>query len=79
MAFFGASSSAPTAPAADVKDIEVSDPPADSISRISFSPTADILAVASWNNEVRFSALVLILCRILRILMSIALNVGSVV
>lgn len=56
MSFFGAGSSttpaAPTPAASDVKDVEVSDPPADSISRVAFSPAADVLAVASWNNEV---------------------------
>jgi len=34
------------------KDVEMADPPPDSISKIAFSPTQDILAVASWNNEV---------------------------
>lgn len=50
MAYFGR----PAAPAAKPagKDIEVSDPPGDSISAISFSSAADYLAVASWNNEV---------------------------
>ncbi|KAG8878272.1 hypothetical protein FRB97_002671 [Tulasnella sp. 331] len=46
MAFFGAQ---PTSPA----DIELIDPPPDSISSISFSPTADFLAVGSWDNNVR--------------------------
>ncbi|EJD07000.1 poly RNA export protein [Fomitiporia mediterranea MF3/22] len=35
------------------KDAEVSEPPGDSISSLSFSPIADFLAVGSWNNEVR--------------------------
>lgn len=35
------------------KDIEVADPPGDSISSIAFSPQADYLAVASWDNNVR--------------------------
>lgn len=35
-----------------VKDIELANPPTDSISRIEFSPTTDILAVASWDNNV---------------------------
>jgi WD40 repeat protein len=34
------------------KDIEVVDPPADSISCLSFSPVADYLAVGSWDNKV---------------------------
>jgi mRNA export factor len=61
MAFFGASRPAAVAP--EVKDIEVVDPPEDSISRVSFCPTADILAVASWNNEV--SVLVAAVCSLL--------------
>lgn len=35
------------------KDIEVSDPPTDSISSLSFSSQADYLAVGSWDNSVR--------------------------
>ncbi|GJE94513.1 WD40-repeat-containing domain protein [Phanerochaete sordida] len=53
MSFFGASSSSTPATAPAEKDIEVSDPPTDSISSLSFSPQADYLAVGSWNNEVR--------------------------
>lgn len=34
-------------------DIEVADPPTDSISALAFCPTADFLAAASWNGEVR--------------------------
>ncbi|CAE6394235.1 unnamed protein product [Rhizoctonia solani] len=37
----------------EVKDTELVDPPNDSISCMSFSPTADYLAVGSWNHEVR--------------------------
>lgn len=36
-----------------VKDIELVQPPSDSVSKIEFSPTQDILAVASWDNNVR--------------------------
>jgi len=36
-----------------VKDFEVADPPSDSISCLSFSPTADYLAVGSWDSNVR--------------------------
>ncbi|ELU37574.1 Poly(A)+ RNA export protein [Rhizoctonia solani AG-1 IA] len=36
----------------EVKDTELVDPPNDSISCMSFSPTADYLAVGSWNHEV---------------------------
>lgn len=35
------------------KDVEVKDPPTDSISSISFAPHADYLAVGSWDNNVR--------------------------
>lgn len=37
-------------------DVELVAPPTDSVSRVAFSPTADILAVASWNNEARSRA-----------------------
>ncbi|CAL1716809.1 unnamed protein product [Somion occarium] len=55
MSFFsGASTStAVSAPAATEKDIEVADPPTDSISSLAFSPQADYLAVGSWDNNVR--------------------------
>ncbi|KAJ6460414.1 WD40-repeat-containing domain protein [Mycena vitilis] len=53
MAFFNSSTSNPApAPAAE-KDIEMSDPPTDSISSVSFSSQADYLAVGSWDNSVR--------------------------
>jgi mRNA export factor len=48
MSFFAASTPAATA----VKDIEVANPPADSISSLAFHPQADFLAVGSWSNEV---------------------------
>lgn len=51
MSFFGAQPQAP-AVAPEAKDIEVTNLPTDSISAISFSPTSDFLAVASWSNEV---------------------------
>ncbi|KAF9318129.1 hypothetical protein BG000_008120 [Podila horticola] len=35
------------------KDIEVTNPPTDGISDLSFSKTSDLLAAASWSNEVR--------------------------
>ncbi|KAF9468173.1 Poly(A)+ RNA export protein [Collybia nuda] len=38
---------------ASEKDIEMGDPPTDSISSMSFSPQADYLAVGSWDNSVR--------------------------
>lgn len=34
------------------KDVEVADPPSDSISSLAFSSAGDYLAVGSWNNEV---------------------------
>lgn len=54
MSFFGsaATSTAASTAVAD-KDIEVTDPPTDSISCLSFSSQADYLAVGSWSNEVR--------------------------
>ncbi|KIM56897.1 hypothetical protein SCLCIDRAFT_131585 [Scleroderma citrinum Foug A] len=54
MSFFNTATTstvAPTAPAD--KDIEVADPPADSISSLAFSSAADYLAVGSWDNNVR--------------------------
>ncbi|KAF7323857.1 Poly(A)+ RNA export protein [Mycena kentingensis (nom. inval.)] len=36
-----------------VKDVEVSEPPTDSISSLSFSPQADFMAASSWDNNVR--------------------------
>jgi len=39
-------------PAAVEKDIEVVNPPPDSISCLAFSPVADFLAVGSWDNNV---------------------------
>ena len=36
-----------------VKDIEVTDPPPDSVSSLSWSPQADFLAAGSWDNNVR--------------------------
>ena len=48
MSFFGSPAVPPEA-----KDIEVANLPTDSVSDIAFSPTADLLAVSSWNNEVR--------------------------
>jgi len=56
MAFHRSAPSGPGSTATqvpDVKDVELVNPPSDSISKVAFSPTADVLAVASWNNEVR--------------------------
>lgn len=54
MSFFGASTSGTmgSASTATEKDIEVADPPTDSISSMAFSPSADYLAVGSWDNNV---------------------------
>lgn len=49
-----AASSSATATQGDItKDVQVSNPPEDSISDLSFSPIADYLAVASWDKKVR--------------------------
>ncbi|GBE88270.1 Poly(A)+ RNA export protein [Sparassis crispa] len=53
MSFFGTTPSTSTAPPPPEKDIEVTDPPGDSISSLAFSPVADYLAVGSWDNNVR--------------------------
>lgn len=50
MSFFAGARPAVTV---EPKDVEVANLPTDSVSAIAFSPTADILAVASWSNEVR--------------------------
>ncbi|TFK75084.1 WD40 repeat-like protein [Pluteus cervinus] len=59
MSFFGSSVATAVASAtsntAD-KDVEVSNPPDDSISSLAFSPQADYLAVGSWDNSVRLYA-----------------------
>jgi mRNA export factor len=52
MAFFGASSTTANVSSSPEKDIEVADPPPDSISSLSFCPVADFLAVGSWDNNV---------------------------
>ncbi|OLY80480.1 Poly(A)+ RNA export protein [Smittium mucronatum] len=38
---------------AEEKDIEISQPPSDTVSELSFSPQADYLAASSWDNSVR--------------------------
>ncbi|KAI0784157.1 Poly(A)+ RNA export protein [Abortiporus biennis] len=53
MSFFSGTTSNVASSAIPEKDIEVSDPPTDSISSIAFSPQADYLAVSSWDNNVR--------------------------
>ncbi|KZT01555.1 Poly(A)+ RNA export protein [Laetiporus sulphureus 93-53] len=53
MSFFNAPTTTATTAVQGDKDIEVADPPSDSISSLSFSPQADYLAVGSWDNNVR--------------------------
>ncbi|KAF8522895.1 Poly(A)+ RNA export protein [Hysterangium stoloniferum] len=56
MSFFSAASSSianTSTQTAAVKDVEVSDPPPDSISSLSWSPQADFLAAGSWDGNVR--------------------------
>lgn len=58
MSFFNASSSSTVAGTSTqgssaAKDIEVADPPPDSVSSLSWSPQADFLAAGSWDNNVR--------------------------
>ncbi|TFK75097.1 WD40 repeat-like protein [Pluteus cervinus] len=56
MSFFGSATTSVVAPSTSTtaeKDMEVSEPPADSISSLAFSPQADYLAVGSWDNSVR--------------------------
>lgn len=56
MSFFNtASSSTMASNTMPEKDVEVADPPPDSISSLSFSPQADYLAAGSWDNNVRVS------------------------
>ena len=53
MAFFQTTATTPAAPAE--KDIEVAEPPSDSISSLAFSSVADYLAVGSWDNNVLYA------------------------
>lgn len=57
MSLFGNSTQASTAAVSTngdlSKDIEVQQPPEDSISSLSFSPVAELLAVSSWDKKVR--------------------------
>lgn len=52
MSFFNATTTPANTSTAAEKDVEVSDPPTDSISALSFSSQADYLAVGSWDNSV---------------------------
>ena len=52
--FGGAAAASATNSAGDLsKDIEVSQPPEDSISELEFSPVAELLAATSWDKKVR--------------------------
>jgi len=53
MSFFGAAQTSNNVSSSTEKDVEVADPPPDSISTLAFSPLADYLAVGSWDNNVR--------------------------
>ena len=54
MSFFAApaATTATSTTASADKDIEMGDPPTDSISSMAFSPQADYLSVGSWDNSV---------------------------
>lgn len=53
MTFYGRAPATTAAPAN--KNVELADPPPDSISSIAFSPVANYLAVGSWDNNVSSS------------------------
>jgi mRNA export factor len=58
MSLFSTASSAPASSTPNTtgdisKDVQLTSPPDDSISELAFSPTADFLSVASWDNKVR--------------------------
>jgi mRNA export factor len=59
MSLFGAATTTTPATTANntqgdlSKDVELTSPPEDSISDLSFSPQSEHLAVASWDNKVR--------------------------
>ena len=59
MAFFGASSNVSST---GDKDVEIAEPPVDSISSLAFCPVADFLAVGSWDNNVSCFRLVRFTC-----------------
>ena len=50
---FGSSLASTTSNYNANKDVEVSSPPPDSISSLSFSPVANYLIATSWDNQVR--------------------------
>jgi len=52
MSFFGTGTMSTTTAAPAEKNIEVPEPPIDSISSLAFSSAADYLAVGSWDNNV---------------------------
>ena len=54
MSFFGSAAAKP----AEVKDIEVADPPTDSMSSVGWSSAGDYLAAGSWDGNVCYMILV---------------------
>jgi WD40 repeat protein len=55
---FGSSSASATNTQGDLsKDVELKQPPTDSVSEIAFSPKSDLLAVSSWDQKVRIYAI----------------------
>jgi mRNA export factor len=54
MSYFAApaATTTPSTTASADKDVEMGDPPTDSISSMAFSPQADYLSVGSWDNSV---------------------------
>jgi mRNA export factor len=58
MSFFGTNNTAGSSTnAATDKDVELSDPPSDSVSSIEWSPASDYLAAGSWDGNVRLFGL----------------------
>lgn len=58
MSFFATpATTTTTSTTASDKDVEMGDPPTDSISSMAFSPQADYLSVGSWDNSVHSSGL----------------------
>ncbi|KDQ13524.1 hypothetical protein BOTBODRAFT_111302 [Botryobasidium botryosum FD-172 SS1] len=53
MSWFNNGKAAFTGATGDTQDVELKDPPTDSVTALAFSPTADLLAVGSWDNNVR--------------------------
>jgi mRNA export factor len=55
---FGQAATAATNTQGDLsKDVELKQPPSDSVSEIAFSPKNDFLAVSSWDQKIRIYAI----------------------